>query len=222
LSIIQSALSTDHVPTFAYAGILMILIALAFKVSLAPFHFWTPDVYEGSPIVVTALMSTVVKTSVFVAVMKLFLWYLYPAYQYYVHIVAGLVIISMIISNFSALRQSNLKRLLAFSSISHASIMMLLIVADMRNGNTVNALLYYSFAYSVASISAFGIIRYVAQNREEKLDILKSLIYKQPFLAVCLIIALLSMAGVPVTAGFFAKYYVLSLLMVSGYKWIFI
>ncbi|GIV28945.1 MAG: hypothetical protein KatS3mg028_0011 [Bacteroidia bacterium] len=152
LADVQLALSTDKVPSFAYTGIVMVLVALAFKVSLAPFHFWTPDVYEGSPVVITALMSTLVKTSVFVAVMKLFLWYFYPAYEHYVHLVAGLIVLSLVIANFSALKQTNVKRLLAFSSISHASIMMMLIIADIRNASTVNALLYYSFAYSVASV----------------------------------------------------------------------
>lgn len=222
LSSIQSTLSTDRVPLFAYTGIVMILIALGFKVSLAPFHFWTPDVYEGSPVVITALMSTIVKTSVFVAIMKLFLWYFYPAYNHYVELVSILILISLVIANFSALKQTNIKRLLAFSSISHASIMMLLIIADLRNAITVNALLYYTFAYSIASIAAFAVVQFVAQNNNERLDILKGLVYQQPFLAVSLIIALLSMAGIPITAGFFAKYYVLSALMVSPYKWMVI
>ncbi len=219
---VQSALSMDKVPHFAYTGIIMILVALAFKVSLAPFHFWTPDVYEGSPVVITALMSTIVKTSVFAAIMKLFLWYLYPAYSHYVEIVAGLIILSLVIANFSALKQNNVKRLLAFSSINHASIMMMLIIADIRNFMTVNALLYYSFAYSVASIAAFAVVQLVAPNRDEKLDAFKGLIYRHPLLSVSWMIALLSMAGIPVTAGFFAKYYVLSALMMSPYKWVVI
>lgn len=222
LSDVQLALSTDIVPKFAYAGIIMILIALAFKVSIAPFHFWTPDVYEGSPIVITALMSTIVKTSVFVAIMKLFLWYFYPAYNHYVEVISILILISLVISNFSALKQQNTKRLLAFSSISHASIMMLLIISDVRNSSTVNALLYYTFAYSIASITSFAVIHFVAKDKDEKINVLKGLMYKHPFLAISLMIALLSMAGIPITAGFFAKYYVLSQLMVSGYKWMII
>jgi NADH-quinone oxidoreductase subunit N len=222
LSDVQLALSTDIVPKFAYAGIIMILIALAFKVSIAPFHFWTPDVYEGSPIVITALMSTIVKTSVFVAIMKLFLWYFYPAYNHYVEVISILILISLVISNFSALKQQNTKRLLAFSSISHASIMMLLIISDVRNSSTVNALLYYTFAYSIASITSFAVIHFVAQDKDEQINVLKGLMYKHPFLAISLMIALLSMAGIPITAGFFAKYYVLSQLMVSGYKWMII
>lgn len=222
LTAVQSALSTDGVPAFAYAGIMMILIALSFKVSIAPFHFWTPDVYEGSPVVITALMSTIVKTSVFVAVMKLFLWYFYPAYQHYVEVLAGLIIISLVVANFSALKQNNIKRLLAFSSISHAAIMMLLMIADIRNAMTVNALLYYTFAYSVASIAAFAVIQFVAKNQREELNLIKGLMYRQPMLAVSLMVALLSMAGIPITAGFFAKYYVLSALMMSSYKWMIV
>jgi NADH-quinone oxidoreductase subunit N len=219
---ITNALSTDKVPNFAYAGIIMILIALAFKVSIAPFHFWTPDVYEGSPVVITALMSTIVKTAVFVAIMKLFLWYFYPAYGHYVEIITAMILISLVIANFSALRQNNVKRLLAFSSISHAAIMMLLIIADVRNASTVNALLYYTFAYSVASIAAFASIHFVTGGKEETLDTLKGLMYKHPFIGVSLLIALLSMAGIPVTAGFFAKYYVLNALLMSSYKWMII
>jgi NADH-quinone oxidoreductase subunit N len=222
LSDVQLALSTDVVPKFAYAGIIMILIALAFKVSIAPFHFWTPDVYEGSPIVITALMSTIVKTSVFVAIMKLFLWHFYPAYNHYVELISILILISLVISNFSALKQQNAKRLLAFSSISHASIMMLLIISGVRNSSTVNALLYYTFAYSIASITSFAVIHFVAKDKDEQINVLKGLMYKHPFLAISLMIALLSMAGIPITAGFFAKYYVLSQLMVSGYKWMII
>lgn len=219
---VQNSLTMSSVPYFAYTGIVMILIALSFKVSLAPFHFWTPDVYEGSPVVITALMSTIVKTSVFVAIMRLFLLYFYPAYEHYVEIIAVLILISLVVANFSALKQINVKRLLAFSSISHAAIMMLLMIANIRNNLTINALLYYTFAYSIASVSAFAVIQFIAQNQEEKLDLFKGLIYKQPVLSITMIIALLSMAGIPITAGFFAKYYVLSALLMSSYKWLVI
>ncbi len=222
LNKVQTTLQSSNVPYFAYTSIIMILVALAFKVSLAPFHFWTPDVYEGSPIAITALMSTIVKTSVFVAIMRLFLLYFYPAYNHYIEVIAGLIVLSLIISNFSALKQTNIKRLLAFSSISHASIMMLLIIANVRNNMTVNALLYYTFAYSVASIIAFAIIQFVAQSKEETLNLFSGLMYEQPVLSIMMIITMFSMAGVPITAGFFAKYYILSALLMSPYKWLII
>lgn len=217
---IQSALNVAGVPYFVYVGVVMILVALAFKVSIVPFHFWTPDVYEGSPVVVTAFMSTVVKTSVFVAIIKMFMQYLYPAFNHYVSFIAAFVILSLIVSNFSALKQKNIKRLLAFSSISHAAIMLMLVIADVRNYMTVNALLYYTFAYSVASILAFAVIQFVANNESEDISVIKGLVYKHPTLAVSLIVALLSMGGIPVTAGFFAKYYVFNALLMSSFKWI--
>ncbi len=219
---VTQTLSQEHLPYFTYTGIIMILIAMAFKVSIAPFHFWTPDVYEGSPMVITALMSTIVKTAAFAAIMKLFMISFYPVFESYVHIISWLIIISLIIANLSALNQNNTKRLLAFSSISHAAIMMLLIIANVRTNLSVNALLYYAWAYSIANITAFAVLRIVAEKRGETIDSLKGLAFEKPMLAFAMIIAMISLAGIPISAGFFAKYYVFSALLISPYKWLIV
>ena len=120
---------------------------MLFKVSAAPFHFWAPDVYQGSPTLITALMSTVVKTAAFAAFMRLFMVGFAEVSSTWTSILAGAVALSLVIANFSAAMQSNIKRMLAYSSISHAAFMLMVILANVRSNLSVNALIYYSLAY---------------------------------------------------------------------------
>lgn len=214
--------NSGSIPMFFYVGVVMLLIAMCFKVSAAPFHFWAPDVYQGSPTLITALMSTVVKTAAFAAFMRLFMIGFAGVSEVWTGILSGIVALSLIIANFSAAMQSNVKRMLAYSSISHAAFMLMVILANVRSNLSVDAILYYSLAYSIGSIAAFGVVYSVTKNGNENVDAFNGLAKRNPGLALCMTIAMLSLAGIPVTSGFFAKYFVFTAMIGTQYKWLLI
>lgn len=208
-----------------YGGIVLILVGLLFKVSAAPFHFWAPDVYQGSPTPVTAFMSTIVKTAAIVAIMRLFVG---PTVfgtldGFWNPLVAVLVGLTIIVGNLSAVVQTSVKRMLAYSSISHAGFLLMAIVAfssamAMKANITPKVLLYYTAAYSIASLTAFTVLLSVMkQTGGDAVDSFNGLAKKNPLLAVTMTVALLSLAGIPPTAGFFAKYYVLTAAFTTGH-----
>ena len=216
---------TDHsgeMPLFFYVGVIFMLVAMCFKVSAAPFHFWAPDVYEGSPTLITALMSTVVKTAAFAAFMRLFLVGFGTINEIWTGALAIIIALSLIIANFSAAMQQSVQRMLAYSSISHAAFMLMVILANVRNNMSVDVLVYYSLAYSIGSIVAFGVLYNVTRNGNETYDAFNGLAKRNPSLAVCMSIAMLSLAGIPITAGFFAKYFVFTVMIGTSYKWLLI
>ena len=197
-------------------GILMMMIALSFKVSAAPFHFWAPDVYQGSPTVITAFMSTVVKTAAFAAFFRLFLHTFNAVPTIWaptLMIISGLTIL---IGNITAVYQTNFKRMLAYSSISHAGYMVLALLA--MNASAPSSLLYYTTAYSVSSITAFAILLLISHKTgNDDIKSFNGLAKRNPFLAAVTVVAMLSLAGIPPTAGFFAKYYIFSSAIQNGY-----
>lgn len=216
--------NADTLPVFFYAGILMILIAMLFKVSAAPFHFWAPDVYEGSPTVITALMSTIVKTAAFAAFLHLFLVVFGKVSDTWSLTLAIVIALSLVVSNISAATQQSVKRMLAYSSISHAAFMLMPILANIRGWTSVNAILYYTLAYSIGSIAAFTVVYNVSKqnNGNSTIESFNGLSKRNPLMAVCMVVALLSLAGIPITAGFFAKYFVFTTLIGTPYKWLLI
>lgn len=216
------AQNSSSLPMFFYVGVVFMLIAMCFKVSAAPFHFWAPDVYQGSPTLITALMSTVVKTAAFAAIMKLFLIGFAEISTLWAGILAGVIALSLVVANFSAAMQNNVKRMLAYSSISHAAFMLMVVLANVRSNMSVNALIYYSLAYSLGSIAAFGIVYNVTKNGNENIDSFNGLSKRNPVLALCMTVAMLSLAGIPVTSGFFAKYFVFTTMIGTQYKWLII
>lgn len=192
-----------------YTGILMIIVGLCFKVGAAPFHFWTPDVYEGSPTLITAYMSTVAKTAAFAAFLRLFAVCFAPLSDFWMPTLLIITIVTLFIGNITALYQQSFKRMLAFSSISHAGYLLFAIVA--LGSGSANSVFVYSTAYSVASIIAFGALILVhQQSGTDNFDAFNGLAKKNPFLAVVLTIAMLSLAGIPLTAGFIGKFFVFS------------
>ncbi|MCS6935293.1 MAG: NADH-quinone oxidoreductase subunit N [Chitinophagales bacterium] len=202
-----------------YTGAGLILVAFLFKVSAAPFHFWAPDVYEGSPTLTTALMATLSKLAAFAAFYKLFSNCLLPAIPVYAWVLSAVAALTLAISNFSALQQDSFKRMLAYSGISHAGYLLLAILS--LYGKTDNAVFYYAVAYTFASIAAFAILIVVTANTgSEKIDAFNGLGKRKPLLAAALTIAMLSMAGIPPFAGFFAKYYVFSEAIRNGHLYI--
>ncbi|SFH78872.1 NADH-quinone oxidoreductase subunit N [Halpernia frigidisoli] len=186
-------------------GCVLMLTALAFKVSLAPFHMWSPDVYQGSPSLITTFMMTVVKISGFVALFRLMTIGFYGVFGEWINILAVLVIITLLLANFMGLAQSNAKRMLAYSSVSHAGYIGL-IFFGINNLSTYN-LAFYLFAYSLASVGVMMCLIYVEKiKRESSFKAFNGLGRSEPILAVTASISLLSMAGIPLTAGFVGKF----------------
>ncbi|MGS0747465.1 NADH-quinone oxidoreductase subunit N [Halpernia sp. GG3] len=186
-------------------GCVLMLTALAFKVSLAPFHMWSPDVYQGSPSLITTFMMTVVKISGFVALFRLMTIGFYGVFGEWINILAVLVIITLLLANFMGLAQNNAKRMLAYSSVSHAGYIAL-IFFGINNLSTYN-LAFYLFAYSLASVGVMMCLIYVEKiKRESSFKAFNGLGKTEPILAVTASISLLSMAGIPLTAGFVGKF----------------
>lgn len=192
-----------------YTGILLIIVGLCFKVGAAPFHFWVPDVYEGSPTLITAFMSTVVKTAGFAAFLRLFTSCFAPLSDFWVPVLLVITIVTLFIGNITALYQQSFKRMLAFSSISHAGYLLFAIVA--LGASSANSVFVYATAYSIASIIAFGALILVEQQSgSDNFESFNGLSKKNPFLALTLTIAMLSLAGIPLTAGFIGKFFMFS------------
>jgi len=199
-------LTTAHIDPIFYTGIVLIIVGLCFKVGAAPFHFWTPDVYEGSPTLITAFMSTVVKTAGFAAFLRLFLACFTTLSTFWTPALVAIAIATLFIGNITALYQKSFKRMLAYSSISHAGYLLFAIVA--LGVGSANSVLVYASAYSIASIMAFGaLILIQEQSGSDSFESFNGLSERNPFLALMLTIAMLSLAGIPLTAGFIGKFY---------------
>lgn len=192
-----------------YTGLILMIIGLSFKVGAAPFHFWTPDVYEGSPTLIMAFMSTVVKTAGFAAFLRLFMICFAPLHDYWMPVLLIISVLTLFIGNVTALYQQSFKRMLAFSSISHAGYMLFALVA--LGPLSANAIFVYASAYSVASIIAFAVLILVKrQTGSDTFDSFNGLAKKNPFIALTLTISMLSLAGIPLTAGFIGKFMMFS------------
>ncbi len=200
-------------------GVIMLLIGMGFKVSAAPFHFWAPDVYEGAPTPVTAFMATIVKTAAIAALFKLFIVCFSPALDMWQDIVAGMIVLTLLIGNVAAVAQNSAKRMLAFSSISHAGYMMMAVLC--ANSDSDNSILFYTASYSVATIVAFMVIYLVSEaTGSMNISAFNGLGKSNPLLAIGLTVSLLSMAGIPPLSGFMAKYFLFANAISSGYLWL--
>ena len=193
-------------------GFSMVTIGLAFKLSLVPFHLWTSDVYQGAPAPVTAFVATVSKGAVFALLLRYFLeaniFQNYPV----VLVVSVLAMASILVGNFLALQQNNLKRLLAYSSIAHMGYLLIPFVAGVTLGKgiVIEALTFYLVAYFITTLGAFGMISVMTNGDQEMTDIedYRGLFWKRPCSALLLTAMFLSLAGIPLTAGFIGKFYI--------------
>lgn len=203
----QYVLSTpnaDISPMF-FAGILLLLVGLCFKVGAAPFHFWTPDVYDGAPILITSFMSTVVKVASFAGFLRLFSTVLVPLDDFWTPVLLTIVVITLFVGNITAMMQSSFKRMLAYSSISHAGYMLFAILSI--GTLSASAILTYAFAYSLASVAAFSALILVKRHiGTDQFESFNGLGKKNPMLAFVVTITMLSLAGIPLTAGFIGKF----------------
>ncbi|MDY3319063.1 NADH-quinone oxidoreductase subunit N [Riemerella anatipestifer] len=190
-------------------GIVMMLVAMAFKVSLAPFHMWSPDVYQGAPSLITGFMASVVKIAGFYAFFKVMTLAFIGGFSMWINIVAVLIILTLILSNIMGLAQTNAKRMLAYSSVSHAGYIALIFFGF--NSLSVYNLAFYLFAYSLATVGVFMCLIWVEKiKRETSFEAFNGLAKTEPLLAVVASVSLLSMAGIPLTAGFIGKFNVFS------------
>jgi len=186
-------------------GAVLMLVALAFKVSLAPFHMWSPDVYQGSPSLITAFMMSVVKISAFFAFFKLMTIGFLGITSEWINVIGVLIIITLFLANVMGLAQSNAKRMLAYSSVSHVGYLSL-IFYGMNSLSSYN-LAFYLFAYSLATVGVMMCLIWVEKlKRETSYNAFKGLAHTEPILAVTATVSLLSMAGIPLTAGFMGKF----------------
>jgi NADH-quinone oxidoreductase subunit N len=210
LKAVQEHLSGGYYSPLILTGSALMLIGFAFKISVAPFHLWAPDVYQGAPTPVTAYMSTIVKGAAFAGMFKLFGSALQPLPEAYSTAIVFMIAITLIASNITAVVQTDTKRMLAFSSISHAGFMLGFVLT--ASTTSPKYLIYYTLTYSIASLISFFVIQHVAaiQNEDASTDAFKGLIKRSPVMAVSMTVALLSMAGIPPLSGFLGKYYVIT------------
>jgi len=188
-----------------YPGLILIMIGLCFKIGAAPFHFWTPDVYEGAPSLITAFMSTVVKTAGFAAFLRLFAGTFAPLHDFWMPPLMAIVCLTLFIGNVTALFQKNFKRMLAYSSISHAGYLLFSLIT--LTASSASNVLVYAAAYTFASIVAFAVLILVKQKTGgDNFESFNGLGKRNPVAALSLTIAMLSLAGIPLTAGFIGKY----------------
>jgi NADH-quinone oxidoreductase subunit N len=207
ISAIAQALHSGPVPVLASAGIALMFVGLAFKVAAAPFHIWTPDVYEGAPAPVVGFMSTAPKAAVFAVLLRIMFEINAPGRLWLIWIAAAL---SMTLGNIGALVQENVKRLLAYSSIAHAGYLLVAFAALPDNG--IPAAMFYTASYAAMNVGAFAVVSHFAGVGERcvALEDYAGLGHRSPLLAATLTIFLLSLIGIPITGGFFAKFYVFS------------
>jgi NADH-quinone oxidoreductase subunit N len=208
---IASMLNSDALNPLALAGILFIMIAFAFKVSAAPMHMWTPDVYDGSPTPFTAYMSTVLKAAAFFAFLRLFQVSFNTLSAHWTLILAIITAATLLVGNVTAVFQQSVKRMLAYSSIAQAGFMLFAVLAV--NKFAWQGIIIYAAAYSVATIGIFSVL---VKLKDFTYDGFNGLAKKEPLLAFTASIFLFSLAGIPLTGGFMAKYYVLLAVVQQG------
>ena len=219
LSVIAAHATNSSSPgAMLLLGLLLVLVGLAFKVGAAPFHFWTPDVYEGTPTFFTAFMSTVVKTAGFAAFYKLLYAAFSASYGAWLPTVLGITVLTLLVGNLGAVAQTSTKRMLAYSIISHAGYLLMALVA-FDNARSPQALFFYSLSYSIATVAAFAVIKLVADARDGREDYgaLRGLARTNPLLAVALAVSMLSLAGIPLTGGFFGKFFLFAAASERGF-----
>jgi len=205
----------SNVPQWFFIGVVMLSVGLLFKIAAVPFHFWAPDVYQGSPALTTATMSTLTKVAAMAAFFKLMISINRSVPGSYITIISIISILSMTVGNLTALVQTNVKRMLAYSGISHAGFMLMVFFNPRFTAGT---LLYYTAAYSLAGIAAFAVLLAVCGSKgDEEVYKFNGLGKRNPLMAGILTCALLSMAGIPIFAGFFAKFFLFNQVISSGH-----
>jgi len=197
-------------------GLVLLIIGFGFKVASVPFHMWAPDVYQGAPTPVTAFMAVGPKAAAFAAFFRVFAEAFPEMAPSWEVLLSSIAVLSMFFGNLGAIMQTNIKRMLAFSSISHAGYILMAVIA--KNSLGASSLLFYMLAYAFTTFGIFGIVILLGRKGEENLEIenYSGLAYKHPIIALSMTVFLLSLAGLPPFAGFIAKFYIFSAAVQEG------
>jgi NADH-quinone oxidoreductase subunit N len=221
--------SEQPVQIFHSVGILLLFSGIAFKLSLAPFHFWSPDVYQGSPTPITLLMATVSKVAMFTVLIKCCFSQNYFTNESFIEIITAVALLSMLVGNILALRQQKIKRLMAYSSIAHFGyLLIVLTVSSLENTDFAwQSALFYLFAYLLANIAIFTVLLIFEKNRsnvdrDKDIHIIdwQGMFWKNRLSAVLIIFSILGLAGIPLTMGFIGKFYLLNQAVLFKSWWL--
>jgi NADH-quinone oxidoreductase subunit N len=217
---IAAALGSRTIPVMAFLALAMMIIGLGFKVSAAPFHVWTPDVYQGAPAPVVGLMSTAPKAAAFAVLMRITFSGFPAMHERWSMLIWVLAALSMTIGNLGALKQNDVKRMLAYSSIAHAGYLLVAFTAFSKT--SIAAACFYTASYAAMNVGAFAVITQVGGYDEElrTVEDYQGLAMRRPVLAALLAFFLLSLVGIPFTGGFFGKFYVFASALQAGHVWL--
>jgi NADH-quinone oxidoreductase subunit N len=222
LEAVRHAIETPGFDSFALAGVAaaLIFVGLGFKISAAPFQVWAPDVYQGAPAPVSAFLSVGPKAAAFAILLRVFLVAFGPISDRWTPVVWGCALATMCVGNFAAIKQTNIKRMLAYSSIAHAGYVLVAVTAHSDIGAA--AAMFYLAAYALTNIGAFAVVTYFARKGEKFVAIedFSGLSQRQPMMAAMMTIFLLSLIGVPLTGGFFGKFYIFKAALDSNLIWL--
>ena len=223
IEVVAAAPATEK-PLFLLIGAALILIGLGFKVAVVPFHMWTPDVYQGAPTPVTAYMAVVAKAGGFAALLRVFISAFPSVSEDLVPVIATLVILTLVVGNLAALAQKNIKRMFAYSSISHAGFIMMAFVTYGTElyAEAVTSVLFYLLAFSVTSFGSWAVVIALekAEGKGLNYEDYAGLGRKYPVLAAAMLIFLLSFTGVPPTLGFGGKFFLFRTVLEAGFTWL--
>ena len=217
---LASAIASGANPTLSMLAVGLLAVGFCFKVSAVPFHMWTPDAYEGAPTIVTAFMSTGVKAAAFAAFARVFLSAFEPMQGQWIPVLSAIAIATMVTGAVLGVLQSNIKRMLAYSSIAHAGYLLLGLIAANSAGKA--AVLFYLLTYAIANLGALGIVALLgtADRPHDQLRDFAGLWKSRPALAGLMTVFLLSLGGFPPTAGFIGKWYIFSAAVQEGHFWL--
>ena len=208
-AIVKALGAGSQLSPLVITGFGMMMVGIGFKLALVPFHMWTPDVYQGAPAPVSAYVATASKGAVMAVLIRFFFNLRGFENQYLIVAISGIAILSMFVGNILAIRQKNIKRLLGYSSIANMGYLIIILLTG--TGKGIQASIFYLISYFFTTLGAFGVITLLSTSgREaENIDDFKGLFWKRPGIAVVFTLSLLSLAGIPLTAGFIAKFYVI-------------
>jgi NADH-quinone oxidoreductase subunit N len=202
----------------------LVMVGFVFKVAAVPFHMWVPDVYQGAPTPITGFMAAAVKAASFAAFLRLFYMAFMPSRPHWVGIVITLAVITMTIGNITALVQRNIKRMLAFSSIAHAGYILVGMAAiSIENTRAASSVMFYTVVYAVVTLGVFALVTALERRGDTRgleIDDYNGLGLRRPFLGFAMALFMFALAGIPPTAGFFAKYYIFSAAVAKGLVWL--
>ena len=212
----------NHQP-YSFIGLIMLIVALGFKLSLVPFHMWTSDVFEGAPAPIAAFVATVSKGAIFALLLRFFVSTEFFKFEALFSILCVIAVLTILVGNLLALQQTNIKRILAYSSIAHFGYLLVAFAASfiIDVPLVIEAVMFYLLAYIIATLGCFGIVTALSSTAREAdmLDDYSGLFWSRPWMATMLTVMVLSLAGIPLTAGFIGKFYVFT-AGVHGQLWL--